>query len=247
MYVKYVDVYDFMYFAHWLTEENMLKFQKISVFLVAALLLAQPLFADSAPRLVPQGSVKLLASGTVVDKEMPAPAGTLMACNGQCYIEANGLQLMGSDKTVFAVHEESDKFSVMVQEGNVEFALKSDAKPVEFKTPFDTLDAKPYMVPTSSDAVVRGNLQVTKERAVLTLTQGSLELTNSEGQKLIHAGNTLVLAQAVVGGAAGTGSTISGASLAGAAVGLGGAAAIGGAIAGTDTNDSPDVSPFRPE
>lgn len=225
----------------------MLKFQKISVFLVAALLLAQPLFADSAPRLVPQGSVKLLASGTVVDKEMPAPAGTLMACNGQCYIEANGLQLMGSDKTVFAVHEESDKFSVMVQEGNVEFALKSDAKPVEFKTPFDTLDAKPYMVPTSSDAVVRGNLQVTKERAVLTLTQGSLELTNSDGQKLIHAGNTLVLAQAAVGGVAGTGSTIGGASLAGAAVGLGGAAAIGGAIAGTDTNDSPDVSPYRPQ
>lgn len=222
-------------------------FMKISVFLAAALLLAQPLFADSSARLVPQGSVKLLTSGTVVDKEMPAPAGTLMACNGQCYIEANGLQLMGSDKTVFAVHEEGDKFIVMVQEGNVDFALGHDAKPVEFKTPFDSVDAKPYMVPTGSEAVVRGSLQVNKERAVLTLTQGSLELTNSDGQKLIHAGNSLVLAQAAVGGAAG-GTTVSAgtASTAGLIVAGGGAAAVGGAVAFTDSHDHDDdeVSPF---
>lgn len=223
----------------------MARFQKISFFLVAAMLLAQPLFAGASPRLVPQGSVKFLASGTVVDKEMPAPAGTLMACNGQCYIEANGLQLMGSDKTVFAVHEEGDKFIVMVQEGNIEFALSANSKPVEFKTPFDSLDARPHMVPTSSDAIVRGTLQVTKERAVLSLSQGSLELTNSDGQKLIHAGNSLVLAQAVVGGAAG--GAAGGTTLAGAAVAVGGAAAIGGAIAITDTDDDDDddeVSPF---
>ena len=218
----------------------MTNFRKICFFLAGALLLAQPVLAG--PLLVPQGSVKLLASGTVVDKEMPAPAGALMACNGQCYIEANGLQLMGSDKTVFAVHEENDKFSVMVQEGNVEFALGADAKPVEFKTPFDNVDAKPYMVPTASDSVVRGNLQVTKERAVLTLTQGTLELTNSDGQKLIHAGNTLVMAQAAVVGA--TGTTIGTTSAVGAGIALGGAAAIGTAVATTDTDDGDDVSPF---
>lgn len=219
-------------------EDHMTNFRKICFFLAGALLLAQPVLAG--PLLVPQGSVKLLASGTVVDKEMPAPAGALMACNGQCYIEANGLQLMGSDKTVFAVHEENDKFSVMVQEGNVEFALSADAKPVEFKTPFDSVDAKPYMVPTASDSVVRGNLKVTKERAVLTLTQGTLELTNSDGQKLIHAGNTLVMAQAEVGGAVGT--TIGATSAAGAGIALGGAAAIATAVGTTDQDE--DVSPF---
>jgi hypothetical protein len=222
-------------------EDRMNNFRKICLFLAGALLLAQPVLAGSAPLLVPQGSVKLLASGTVVDKEMPAPAGTLMACNGQCYIEANGLQLMGSDKTVFAVHEESDKFSVMVQEGNVEFALGADAKPVEFKTPFDSVDAKPYMVPTASDSVIRGNLQVTKERAVLTLTEGSLELTNSDGRKLIHAGNTLVMAQASVStGAAAT--TLGSASAAGLGIATGGALAIGTAV--STTNQSDDVSPF---
>lgn len=225
----------------------MSKSLKVSVVLAAALLLALPVFADSSPRLVPQGSVKLLSSGTVVDKEMPAPSGTLMACNGQCYIEANGLQLMGSDKTVFAVHEEGDKFVVMVREGNVDFALGADSKPVEFKTPFDGVSAKPYMVPTGSDSVVRGNLQVDKERAVLTLTQGSLEVTNADGQKLIHAGSSLVLAQAAVGGAAG-GTAVgagAGASTAGLIVAGGGAAAIGGAVASTESNDDDDeVSPF---
>ena len=222
----------------------MTKFQKISFFLLAALLLAQPLLAG--PRLVPQGSVKLLDSGAVVDKEMPAPAGMLMACSGQCYIEANGMQLMGSDKTVFAVHEESDRFSVMVQEGTVDFALSAATKPVEFTTPFDSINAKPYMLPASSDSVARGTLQVTKERAVLTMTQGSLELTNSDGQKLIHAGNSIVLAQATVGG--GTAAKTAGASFstAGAIVGATGAAIIGGAVIATDSDDDDDdeVSPF---
>lgn len=224
----------------------MTKSQKISFFLLAALLLAQPLLAG--PRLVPQGSVKMLDSGAVVDKEMPAPAGMLMACSGQCYIEANGMQLMGSDKTVFAVHEESDRYSVMVQEGTVDFALSAATKPVEFTTPFDSINAKPYMLPASSDSVARGTLQVTKERAVLTMTQGSLELTNSNGQKLIHAGNSIVLAQATVGGGAAA-ATTTGASFsaAGAAVAGGGAAIIGGAVADTESNkddDDDEVSPF---
>lgn len=224
----------------------MTKFQKISFFLLAALLLAQPLLAG--PRLVPQGSVKLLDSGAVVDKEMPAPAGMLMACSGQCYIEANGMQLMGSDKTVFAVHEERDRFSVMVQEGTVDFALSAETKPVEFTTPFDSINARPYMLPASSDSVARGTLQVTKERAVLTMTEGSLELINSAGQKLIHAGNSIVLAQAAVTGGGAASATTAGASFsaAGIAVGAAGAAIIGGAVVDTESNqdDDDEVSPF---
>lgn len=226
------------------------KFQKISFFLLAVLLLAQPLLAG--PQLIPQGSVKLLDSGAIVDKEMPVPAGMLMACSGQCYIEANGMQLMGSDKTVFAVHEESDRFSIMVQQGTVDFALKAETKPIEFTTPFDSISAKPYMLPASSDSVARGTLQVTEKRAVLTMTQGSLELTNSDGNKLIHAGNSIVLAQATVQGgttgAAGTAGGTAGASFstAGLIVGATGAAIMGGAVIDTENNknDDDEVSPF---
>jgi len=231
----------------------MSKFQKISVLLATAMLLAQPLFAGSsaAPRLIPQGSVKFLDSGAVVDKEIPAPAGMLMACNGQCYVEGNGLQLMGADKTVFAVHENADNFSVMVQKGSVDFALGANAKPVEFKTPFDTIDAKPYLLPAGTDSVVRGNLQVNDDKAILTLTQGSLELTNSEGQKLIHAGNALVLAQATTGAGAGSSAVVQTGGV-GGVVGTGAVAGIGAAGTGLGmlveegTKNSDPLSPSMP-
>ncbi len=225
----------------------MFSFRKSLVVLIAATLLAQPLFAGSAPRLVPEGSVKILDNGVVMNQEMPVPAGSLMACSGQCYVEANGLQLLGADKTVFAVEEGAERFTVMVREGSLDFALGADAKPVDFRTPFDTLAAKPYAVQTGTDAVVRGTIQVTEERALLTLTQGSLELTGADGQKLIHAGNTLVLTQAADGGSGAAATT----SLSAPTIAVG-AAAVGavavGAIAlssdgSDDDDDDNDVSP----
>jgi hypothetical protein len=228
-------------------EEFMFSFRKSLVVLIAATLLAQPLFAGSAPRLGPAGAVKFLATGGGMNQEIPAPAGSLMACSGQCYVEANGLQLLGADKTVFAVEEGAERFTVMVREGSLDFALGADAKPVDFRTPFDTLAAKPYAVQTGTDAVVRGTIQVTEERALLTLTQGSLELTGADGQKLIHAGNTLVLTQAADGGSGAAATT----SLSAPTIAVG-AAAVGavavGAIAlssdgSDDDDDDNDVSP----
>lgn len=232
----------------------MSKSSKIFAFLATATLLAQPLLAASmaAPRLIPQESVRLLDSGAVVDKEIPVPAGMLMACKGQCYIEGNGLQLMGADKTIFAVHEDGAAFTVLVQQGNIDFALAANAKPVRFQTPFDSVTARPYLIPASSEAVVRGTLQVSETRAVLTMTQGSLELTTDDGQQLVQAGNTIVLAQAVTSGAPTGGATAGGAtttaattfSTGGLIVGAGGAALIGGAIALTDQDNDDEVSPF---
>jgi hypothetical protein len=228
-------------------EECMFNFRKSLVVLAAATLLAQPLFAGSTPRLVPEGSVKILENGVVMDKEMPVPAGSLMACSGQCYVEAGGLQLMGADKTVFALQEEAERFVVMVQEGSLDFALKAGTRTIEFKTPFDTLDAKPYQVPAGTDAVVRGTIQVTKERALLTMTEGSMELTASDGRRLVNAGNTLVLTQtAAEGGAAATSTTVSSTTIVVGAVAVGAVAA--GAIAlssggGDGDGGGNDVSP----
>lgn len=106
---------------------------------------------------------------------------------------------------------------------------------------------KPYAIQTGTDAVVRGNLQVTEERAQLTLTQGSLELTGADGQKLIHAGKTVVLAQAnTEGGAASTAmSQISTTTI--VAGGLAASAVTAGAlaIASENNDDDDDVSPFQ--
>lgn len=217
----------------------MFSFRKSLVVLIAATLLAQPLFAGSAPRLVPEGSVKILDNGVVMNQEMPVPAGSLMACSGQCYVEANGLQLLGADKTVFAVEEGAERFTVMVREGSLDFALGADAKPVDFRTPFDTLAARPYAVQTGTDAVVRGTIQVTEERALLTLTKGSLELTGADGQKLIHAGNTLVLTQAADGSGAAATTSISATTIAVGAVAVG-AVAVGAIALSSDGSDGDD-------
>ncbi len=212
----------------------MFKPSKIFVFLTTATLFAQPLLAASmaSPRLIPQESVRLLGSGAVVDKEIPVPSGMLMECKGQCYIEGNGLQLMGADKTIFAVHENGEAFTVLVQQGSIDFALAANAKPVRFQTPFDSLTAKPYLVPPSFEAIVHGTLQVTKHRAVLSMTEGSLELATSQGQQLVQAGNALVLTQA---GAVTAGAVTAGAIAVGA-----GAIALG---SGSSDSAGDEVSP----
>lgn len=218
----------------------MFNLRKILVLTVAAALLCQPVFALSgdSPRLVPGGSVKILETGVEVDQEMPAPAGMLMACKGLCYIEAGGMRLAGADGTVFALQETADGYSVMVREGSLDFALSADSGPIEFKTPFDDLHASPYSLPASSDAVIRGNLRVTEENAVLTLAQGSLELTNSRGQTILHAGNAITLAQYSAG--SGSGSSESEGSLTGWVVGAAALGVIGASIAVLSSDDGDD-------
>jgi len=230
----------------------MVRLRKVIVALVVAGLLGQPLcaVAGTVSRLVPHGSVKILETGVELDREIPIPAGMLMACKGQCYIEAGGMQLMGADGTVFAVHEEAERVFIMLQEGSLDFALRAEAKPVEFKTPFDTLNAKPYSVPASDDAVIRGNLRVSEDSAVLTMAQGSLELTNSKGQTLLHAGSALTFAQSPYTAGSNHASSGTRNSMTGWVVGAGALGIIGASIAvlsssnGDDGDDDGDeVSP----
>ncbi len=229
----------------------MFRLHKLFALLAVYGLLCQPLFAGigGAPRLIPQDSITLLDSGVEVDQEIPAPAGALMACKGQCYIESEGMQLMGADGTVFAVQENADLFSVMVREGSVDFALKADARPVEFKTPFDTLTASPYTVPVGNEAVIRGNLSVTREKAVLTLAQGALNVSSPNGEVLLHSGNAMTLAQYSAGSSS-EDSSLSGEDMTGIVVGAAALGIIGVAIAalssgggGGGDDDSKDVSP----
>ena len=223
----------------------MIDFRKCMTSLAIATLIVQPVVAAplSSTRLLPEKSVTLLETGATVDKEMPAPAGVLMACNGQCFIEADGVQLLGADKTVFAVHEDQDAFFVMVETGSVSFAMRGDAKPVEFKTPFDAFQAKPALVPVSSDAVIRGTLEVTESRAVLTMAEGSLELVNEDGQKLLNAGNSIVLAKGL-GLSKEDAEALSGAAVATATLAIIWASvlAVGGGGGGGD-GDGDEVSP----
>ncbi len=172
--------------------------QKGFTFLVAAMLICPPLpaGAGSAPRLIPQKPVTLLATGLVVDKEIPAPSGMLLACSGECIVEADGLQLVGADQTVFALEEGSTRFLVTIMEGKLDFSLHADAKPMAFKTPYqDPEDSNTYLVQASSDDVFRGSLMIDtqNDKAMLNMTKGSLKLVAIDGQKVVHAGNAIFL------------------------------------------------------
>ena len=176
----------------------MVESKNVLALVVLTALLSRPLYAGpwNSPRLVPSGSVKILETGAEMDREIPAPSGVLMACRGQCYVESAGMQILGADGTIFAVQEEDERFCVLVQKGSLDFALSAEAKPLELRTPFDTLSAKPYLLPAGREALIRGNLQVTDDKEVLTVAQGSLQLTNSTRQEiLLHTGNALTMTQ----------------------------------------------------
>jgi hypothetical protein len=172
--------------------------QHLLAFLISVMLIMQPLLAvaGSSPMLIPTNPVTLLATGLVVDKEIPAPSGMLMACTGECVVEADGLQLIGADKTVFSLEEGSTRYLVTIMDGELDFALRSDAKPLAIKTPFqDPADTNRYLIPASSDEVLRGTLQIDNQKgdAILAMRKGSLKLVAIDGQKLVHAGNAIFL------------------------------------------------------
>lgn len=220
--------------------------QKAFTFFVAAMLICPPLpaGAGSAPRLIPKNSVTLLATGLVVDKEIPAPSGMLLACSGECVVEADGLQLIGANKTVFALEEGNTRFLVTIMEGKLDFSLHADAKRLALKTPFqDPADSNTYLVPASSDDVFRGSLLIDSQngKAILDMTQGSLKLVAIDGQKVVHAGNAIFLPThspaganwlSLASGSSGSGAEFSGTGLAVGAGALGILAATGMALAG---------------
>jgi hypothetical protein len=226
--------------------------------LLATMMLFQPLMASAASlsRLVPNGTVTLLESGTVVDKEIPVPNGILMSSNGQSLIENEGLHLVSADKTVFAIQEESTHFNLMVMEGSVDFAMSPESKPLGFRPFFqDSAGANPYLIPASSENVFRGTLQVTKDKATLTMTEGSLKVVTVDGQTMVNRGDTIILAQLSSGA---TGSNIAenspgtnpGADWGGIAVGAASVGILGAAIAalaagsGGGDGDGDEGSPY---
>lgn len=214
--------------------------------LASAMMIMHPLLASAGapPRLIPKNSVTLLATGLVVDKEIPAPSGMLMACEGECVIEADGLQLVGADKTVFSLEEGSTRYLVTITKGELGFALRADAKAIAFKTPFqDPGDQSSYLVPASSDEVFKGTLRIDeqKQNAILAMDKGTLKVVAIDGQKLAHAGSAIFLPRHPQPGESGLGfgsahreaqAAFSGTGLAVGAGALGILAATGLALAG---------------
>lgn len=178
--------------------------KRVSRTLVAILAMAlvfQPIlsWAGSGARVIPEGKVSILGEGGVASQfqsELPLPEGTLMLCNGNCLVQTPNLQLMARDQAVFALAEGKGRWDLTVKMGQVDFALRPDAKPISFHTPHDTLQTEGAIVSASGSAMVRGTLKVTETESVLTMHEGVLQVMSSDGTVLVEPGQGMRLAQA---------------------------------------------------
>ena len=149
-------------------------------------------------RVIPQGKVSLLEEGkeaTQFQSELPLPEGTLMLCNGNCLVQTQNLQLVAQDRAIFALAEGKARWDLTVKSGQVDFAMRADAKPISFHTPLDTIQMEQAIVPVSGAAMVRGSIKVGEAESVLSVQEGSLQVMGPDGTVLVQPGYGVRLAQ----------------------------------------------------
>lgn len=206
------------------------------VAILAMVFVFQPVLsvAGSGARVIPEGRVSLLEGGGEASQfhsELPLPEGTLMLCNGNCVVQTPALQLMARDQAIFALTEGKGRWDLTVKTGQIDFAVRPDAKPISFHTPHDTLQTDGAIVSASGAAMVRGSLSVTESESILTMYEGTLQVMSADGAVLVEPGQGLRLAQATpktaaaipaakAGAGAGTIGGYTAATVAGVAVGI---------------------------
>jgi hypothetical protein len=173
------------------------------VLVVAALFVLQPVLAMAASpvRVIPTGKVSVLSDGKEASQfrsEMPLPQGSMLACDGKCLVQTQGLQLVARDKAIFALSEAQSKWDLAVKSGSIDFAISANAKQLAFHTARDLIEVQEAIIPASSDGLVRGTIAVTEDQTKLTVHQGALRIAGQDGEQLIQSGQFITLAQAKV-------------------------------------------------
>lgn len=174
--------------------------QAIAVMLLALLTTWQPLWAAgrSAVRLIPQEKVTLLEDGKPTRQfrsEVPLPEGLTLRSSGKCLLQADGLQLMAQDKAVFALNQNERRWDLAIRSGRIDFTLRADARPVAFHTPAGLLETEQALVPASTGGLIKGYVEVQKDRTSLVVEEGALRLRTAQGVQLAQNGQPIILAQ----------------------------------------------------
>jgi hypothetical protein len=168
---------------------------------LATLLVVQPMlaWAGQGARVIPEGKVSLLADGKEINQfqsEMPLSEGSLMLCNGRCLVQTQSIQLVAQNQAVFALAEGNAHWDLTVKSGQVDFAMRTDAKPISFHTPLDSIQTERAVVPASTSSMVRGSIKVTEKEAVLSMQEGALQVMAPDGTQLLQPGQGIRLAAA---------------------------------------------------
>jgi hypothetical protein len=221
--------------------------------LVGLLVLPAGAWAGAVMR--PNGTMSVLENGREVRRiqsEMPVPDGLQLLCNGRCLVQMEGVQMVAHDQAVFAVSEGADRWDVTVKSGRLDFAMRSDADLVTFRTPHDMIRFEEAIFSADTGSMVRGSLIVTEKETRLALHEGTLKVASRNGSQVLSPGAEIQLASSEFApeeGEAVAGEGLSGTTKAALAAGLGTAAIVTGAIVVEnmdDDDDDDDVSPSTP-
>jgi hypothetical protein len=192
------------------------RIKQFSWMVAVVFLLASVVQAAETARLLTSAKVNVYRDGQLVQvlkENAPLPQGALIKPEGDCGVRMAYMSLVAKAGSSFAVRQDGPAVELGVESGTVYFAASSAANKTVFKT---------------ADGLLKGFVQVQDGTTSLgVLDGGDMVVSTVEGERVIHAGEQMILAQAA-------GSAASGGAAAGSAGGTAaGGTAAGAAVAGT--------------
>ncbi|MEE4609188.1 MAG: hypothetical protein V2L15_09905 [Desulfobacteraceae bacterium] len=202
------------------------RIKQLGMMVAVAFLMASVVQASEAARLLTSAKVNVYRDGQLVQvlkENAPLPEGALLKPEGDCGVRLAYMSLVAREGSAFAVRQDDAGVELGVEAGMVYFAATGAAKKTVFKTPAGLIVAQQMIVRAAADGVLKGFLQVEAGKATLgVLEGGDMVVSTAEGERVIHAGEQIVLAQATgQGGAAAGGGSAGAASVTGGEISKG--------------------------
>jgi len=159
---------------------------------LAVWLLAGPLLAGQQAGPSAHETLPAQESGSASGSAVPRLD---LADGGRRVIEARGLSLAGDEFSVFSLSEDAGHFAVTIGSGGLDFAMSPDVGSVAFTTPRGSVHVFPVLRDTARQPA-SGHILVDAETAVLSVTNGTLEIASGQSRQALHTGRVLVLTNA---------------------------------------------------
>jgi len=178
--------------------------QTIKVCLVSVALIAFTVsgFAmqGDAGRIIPMGKVYMLKDGHTIgsySSEAPLPENILLKAEGDCAVKLSDLYLVAADKSRFAISNADASRELRVKDGTVYFALSKLPQALVFTTPQGFVTAQQVILNASTEkSILKGYVAVSEKGSEIGVIEGgSLLISTADGDKLVKAGNRILLAQ----------------------------------------------------
>lgn len=187
-------------------------------------LMASVVQASETARLLTSAKVNVYRNGQLVqvlNENAPLPQGALLKPEGDCGVRLSYMSLVAKEGSAFAVRQDDAGVELGVESGMVYFAATGAAKKTVFKTPAGLIVAQQLIVKAATGGVLKGFVQAEADQATLgVLEGGDMVVSTAEGERVIHSGEQIVLAQAG-GTTGGTGAGAAAGSAAGGKISAG--------------------------